>query len=510
MTEPFDPYRKWLGIPLKDQPPNHYRLLGIAHFEDDPDVIENAATRQLAHVRTFQSGKHSALSQKILNELTAAKLCLLQAEKKAPYDEKLRAKLSAEGKLSSSNLLVPSEVMDQPPTDEDPPREELPEVRRASAARWKTDADDSLPAEPPIVPIPMPRGTAVVAPHRLSPSIPHAPAPLMVSGPRRSTYRPKKSASASLPLAIAIMGLLMIFGGGIAAVVLSGALSKPAEKHPKKTSATSTNFPLGTAAKESETKDSPDVTRRQPKPEPSAESSFKFNISPTDKTEPKPEPPKKKSRDRGMLEDELRQALFLGRQALEKRDADMCKIHVVTAENLLDGHPEGESQLKEQVQLLRLLLDMNGEFWSLARDAAINGKVAGGEKFIFRKQEFQFVSHDGNLVTYKIEDKEQTSPLMEMDAKMALALVLHSTQQDHGKRLAMLAFGMVDKQASEQNFDRGWAKNQYTRLALDGHTSAILARELGVEEKPDPATTKIPPGDEDEPSKSGEDKPDSR
>ena len=25
----FDPYRKWLGIPPQEQPPNHYRLLGI-------------------------------------------------------------------------------------------------------------------------------------------------------------------------------------------------------------------------------------------------------------------------------------------------------------------------------------------------------------------------------------------------------------------------------------------------------------------------------------------------
>ena len=43
MAEAFDPYRKWLGIPVQDQPPNHYRLLGIELFEADPDVISNAA-----------------------------------------------------------------------------------------------------------------------------------------------------------------------------------------------------------------------------------------------------------------------------------------------------------------------------------------------------------------------------------------------------------------------------------------------------------------------------------
>ena len=70
----FDPYRKWLGIPPHEQPPNYYRLLGISPFETEADVIGNAADRQMAHVRTFQGGKNSAISQKILNELAAARI----------------------------------------------------------------------------------------------------------------------------------------------------------------------------------------------------------------------------------------------------------------------------------------------------------------------------------------------------------------------------------------------------------------------------------------------------
>jgi len=272
MSDPFDPYRKWLGIPPKDQPPNHYRLLGIAHFEDDPDVIENAATRQMAHVRTFQSGRHSALSQRILNELTASKLCLLQVEKKAPYDEQLRAKLSAEGKLSSDNLLETSEVTDEPSADEESiaygnaPHDEAPETQRSPAARWKTDAEDPPLAEPPIVPIPMPMGIAVAAPPRLSPSIPHTPSPLMVSGLSRTSYRTKrKSASRALPIAIVIICLLVLVGGGIAVVALSGAFSKPAEKHPKKTLVTPTHSPVGAAEKEKEKAEASSVPNPQSK-----------------------------------------------------------------------------------------------------------------------------------------------------------------------------------------------------------------------------------------------------
>lgn len=86
----FDPYHLWLGIPPEEQPPNHYRLLGIAPLEKNADVIATAADRQMSHLRTFQSGMYSALSQDLLNEVAAARLCLLDPVKKAAYDTQLR------------------------------------------------------------------------------------------------------------------------------------------------------------------------------------------------------------------------------------------------------------------------------------------------------------------------------------------------------------------------------------------------------------------------------------
>jgi len=95
MAESFDPYVQWLGIRDPLRPPNHYRLLGVEPFEADPDVLSNAADRQMAHLRTFQAGKHSAESQQLLNELARAKVCLLNSQKKAVYDKQLRTKLEA-------------------------------------------------------------------------------------------------------------------------------------------------------------------------------------------------------------------------------------------------------------------------------------------------------------------------------------------------------------------------------------------------------------------------------
>lgn len=92
----FDPYLMWLGIRHPERPPNHYRLLGVELFETDLDVIASAADRQMAHVRRFQNGERSELSQRILNELAAARVCLLRSLDKKIYDATLQDALERE------------------------------------------------------------------------------------------------------------------------------------------------------------------------------------------------------------------------------------------------------------------------------------------------------------------------------------------------------------------------------------------------------------------------------
>ena len=87
MTDEFDPYYLWLGISPRDQPPNHYRLLGIDLLEGNAEVIQAAADRQMKHLRSYQMGEYAGLSQKLLNEVAQAKLCLLNPVKKAENDE---------------------------------------------------------------------------------------------------------------------------------------------------------------------------------------------------------------------------------------------------------------------------------------------------------------------------------------------------------------------------------------------------------------------------------------
>lgn len=143
MSEAFDPYLKWLGIAPEEQPPNHYRLLGVPLYIDDPDVIENAADRQMSHLRSFQSGKNAALSQKLLNEISAAKVCLLDATKRAAYDKQLKAKLGADqpGRaIPSKRLKVAKPAISKPAAGASSDRIELdvrPTVHRAIARSRK-------------------------------------------------------------------------------------------------------------------------------------------------------------------------------------------------------------------------------------------------------------------------------------------------------------------------------------------------------------------------------------
>jgi len=122
MSTGFDPYHEWLGISPKDQPPNHYRLLGIELFESKATVIDNAADRQMAAMRTRQSASHAKAAQQLLNEIAAARVCLLNEDRKSAYDAQLKEQMSA----ASSNVTAP------PPPPAATLAEEQPETEPAA------------------------------------------------------------------------------------------------------------------------------------------------------------------------------------------------------------------------------------------------------------------------------------------------------------------------------------------------------------------------------------------
>lgn len=120
----FDPYHQWLGIPPDEQPANHYRLLGLELFEADRDVVESVSLEQIAHIRTFAIGANSERSQLLLNELSAARVTLLNAVQKAEYDQELRQQLN----IAPPPVEVISETTQQTLTAPTPEHEAPPEA----------------------------------------------------------------------------------------------------------------------------------------------------------------------------------------------------------------------------------------------------------------------------------------------------------------------------------------------------------------------------------------------
>lgn len=137
MSEKFDPYHLWLGIPAKDQPPTHYRLLGLELFETNTPVIDAAANRQITYLQAMASGEHRKEANDLLNEVAAARRSLLDADRRNKYDVKLKAKLN-------ETVAVAEPVSDDAPSDK--PKIDRPS--KTAEAKSKTAEAKAKTADP--------------------------------------------------------------------------------------------------------------------------------------------------------------------------------------------------------------------------------------------------------------------------------------------------------------------------------------------------------------------------
>jgi len=119
---PFDPYLNWLGIPLHEQPPNFYRLLGVVLFEANPQVIEQAADRQSLLVGAYQGGPQDELCQRLLSEIAMAHFSLLDPQQRAAYDGHLQESLMQRGERVVSAPPPPSTFNGPPQPQFGPPQ----------------------------------------------------------------------------------------------------------------------------------------------------------------------------------------------------------------------------------------------------------------------------------------------------------------------------------------------------------------------------------------------------
>jgi hypothetical protein len=186
----LDPYYQWLAIPPSEQPPNHYRLLGLRLFEKNLEAIESMAEQRTAYLRTYQLSRHCDISQKLLNEVAAAKICLLNADRKAAYDSMLRSRLAKPAKPRAEKAVALKKAVPLA-AEEDP---------RARAPADDTIEFTELAAEPTV-------GEAVAGYSRERPSTRRGPA-----GARPLAFLIGVAVTGFLGLFMAYSVLCLIFG----------------------------------------------------------------------------------------------------------------------------------------------------------------------------------------------------------------------------------------------------------------------------------------------------------
>jgi hypothetical protein len=193
----FDPYRQWLGIEHAEQPVDHYRLLGLPRFEGDPEIIAAAADERMRHVRSFQTGPRGIHTQRLLNELAAAKLRLLDPKAKRLYDERLRAGPGADEEddplLNAPEVILPAAV-DTPQLDPMAPLD----PQRVSPA-------PGLPTSTPAPPTGSPRPLVT---------------PVISAGARRGRSPGVPTASAQAGAAPGLLRNLLTFSVGVLVIAL--------------------------------------------------------------------------------------------------------------------------------------------------------------------------------------------------------------------------------------------------------------------------------------------------
>lgn len=112
MADTLNVYRDWLGIKEAQPPLDHYTLLRLKKFEDDPGKVRQHYRKLNAHVRKYAAGDFAKQSQDLLNELAKAMLCLTDVRRKAEYDASLgREEKGRDRKYTFEQILVGRKII---------------------------------------------------------------------------------------------------------------------------------------------------------------------------------------------------------------------------------------------------------------------------------------------------------------------------------------------------------------------------------------------------------------
>jgi thiol-disulfide isomerase/thioredoxin len=140
MAERFDPYVEWLGIRESARPLSYYQLLGVPEFEDSLRAIAVAADASLARLKSCNPGERRGRWEQMLDELSLARLCLSDRNRKLQYDTQLRARRGA-----NVDELTPAKGAQIQPSTAWPPTQPKPVEGRATLEPVTVPHSDLFP-----------------------------------------------------------------------------------------------------------------------------------------------------------------------------------------------------------------------------------------------------------------------------------------------------------------------------------------------------------------------------
>ncbi len=225
MGEGFDAYRKWLGIPPKDQPPNHYRLLGVVVFEADADVIEAAANRHVAFIETYLDSERRSSAKALIKEIEAARLCLLDRRRRAEYDAKLKRTLAE--KREQEEAEAATEEWSAPPPPASRPPAPPPEARPPAAPPPPAPTAQAPPVVEPVVAAPTPIAPPAVENNGAGLPVVQAETP-RIAAAGRTLNAPAEADSGGTMWIVAGLVTLALVSGGVTLAILKSQDSAPA------------------------------------------------------------------------------------------------------------------------------------------------------------------------------------------------------------------------------------------------------------------------------------------
>ena len=513
MAGSFDPYREWLAITSGGQPHNYYDLLGLRPLESDIGKINAAFRRQSDRLAPHLSGAQAAMAQRLMTELTEARMTLLTPTAKRAYDQSLAG--------------------GQPTTGPAAPAANKP-------ARWSgsptPESGDAL-----LPPTALPGGTAGATPSYANPSYPQAYAPQayvsqaqfgttpvaapvvateaapQVSRFSASSYRAgRRRRSSSAPLAVGVLLALLLVLGGVYWKLKSDrtvAVADPqprdhlAKAGPSKLIEKQSPKPGPVAPRKAETSHvpppqvvpPPGLPEKNPQTPKTETPKIETPKTETPKPEPlKPEPPKpempaitappKPATDAQPKPDEpppapnttaspaeaaaVSRALRAARAALALRDFALAQEQLDQA-TLEATAPDTLAEV-ERVELLASYVQ---GFWEAARGTLAKLQVA--EEITIDGEVASVVDVGQDRLTLRAAGRNREYTLGNLPAKIALYLARRwLAPDDPASDVAVAAFQMVDPKG-----DRTEARRLLQSAAAGGIKVKPLLAELEAEKK---------------------------